>query len=281
MLTIVDIEPTTVCNLACPFCFGPKDIGAKDLGLDAWKYILDTIVECGGRGIVVSGGEPTLYPYIKGLLRYAQSINLSIVLSTHGRFKEKVLDVAQYCDWIALPVDGLNKTKIMRGDNWGFVEFIELVKSIRKVNSGIKIKLGTVVTQININEIHNMFEYVESNNVDLYFNNWKLYEYTPRRKFKQLKNSLQIDLDKFTELEENLLDKYSRVSSKVYFSHIKNHESGYVFIYHQGDVVICDVGAQLRDIHLGNILLHGKEVFDDLTRLNLENYLCNYNKTYK
>lgn len=281
--SIIDIEPTTVCNLACPFCFGPKDIGCKsDLPLKQWIHILDIIKEAGGKGIVVSGGEPTIYHELHGLLQHAKKIGLSTVVSTHGRFKDRVLNISSVCDWIALPVDGLSSTinTIMRGDNWGFKEFKELVLELKGTNPNLKIKLGTVVTLVNLHEVKLMFEYVNQNLLHQLFDTWKLYQYTPRRKFKHLKKSFQIPDSTFQSLKGKLNKAYPWSIDKVYFSSIKDHESGYVFIYNNGDVCICDVGPNLIDIPLGNVIKLGKKVFSDLNRLDPENHIKNYYNTY-
>ena len=68
----VDLEFTARCNLKCGFCFGPVDHGRKELDLKPrfWVGVIDELHRRGCEGIVVSGGEPTLYPALAELLGY-------------------------------------------------------------------------------------------------------------------------------------------------------------------------------------------------------------------
>lgn len=280
--TIVDIEPTSVCNLSCPFCFGPTDVGrSNDMMVNSWYKILNKLVSYGVKGIVISGGEPTLYKDLNLLVRRAKQLGLSVVVSTHGRFEKKVLSIAEYCDWIALPIDGFTDdiNTIMRGDRWGFSEYARLVEKLKSKNPKLKIKLGTVATLINQHELYQMFEYVDQEGVYNLFDTWKIYEYTPRRKFKQLKKSLQFNGEEFNILKEDFEKKKYKYYDKVYFSHVKEHESGYVFIYHDGVMNICDVGPNLIDIQIGDFK-KGEFKLENLKYLNNVNHLSNYNKTY-
>ncbi len=65
MIKSLDIEPTTICNLKCPFCFGPKVVSKKtELNIDIWKNAISKFRNQGVENIVISGGEPLLYDNI-------------------------------------------------------------------------------------------------------------------------------------------------------------------------------------------------------------------------
>lgn len=58
------IDPTSACNLKCPGCWAGKYSKHDQLEPELLDRILDETKELGIFGIVMSGGEPFLYPYL-------------------------------------------------------------------------------------------------------------------------------------------------------------------------------------------------------------------------
>lgn len=58
------IDPTSACNLKCPGCWAGKYSKHDQLEPELLDRILDEAKELGIFGIVMSGGEPFLYPYL-------------------------------------------------------------------------------------------------------------------------------------------------------------------------------------------------------------------------
>lgn len=98
------------CNFRCPFCHNSplactteKDVMSLDkLGafLDSRKGLLE--------GVVISGGEPTMNPYLLPLLHYIHDKGFSIKLDTNG-YKPEILSrvIASGCmDYIAMDIKG-------------------------------------------------------------------------------------------------------------------------------------------------------------------------------
>ncbi len=57
-------EITYRCNLQCPYCYNPRDLGSYRTELDAgtWKRVVGEAAALGVLQVHVSGGEPTLRP---------------------------------------------------------------------------------------------------------------------------------------------------------------------------------------------------------------------------
>ncbi|HTX60562.1 MAG TPA: pyrroloquinoline quinone biosynthesis protein PqqE [Verrucomicrobiae bacterium] len=57
-------EITYRCNLQCPYCYNPRDLGAyrDELDAPAWQRVAGEAAELGVLQFHVSGGEPTLAP---------------------------------------------------------------------------------------------------------------------------------------------------------------------------------------------------------------------------
>ena len=264
--SFVDLEFTARCNLKCGFCFGPADDGGKTPHLDPefWIGVIDAIRSRGCLGIVVSGGEPTLYPHLKQLLAYAQQRGLQTVLSTHGRHESRLLDVAGNCDWIALPVDGVSKDSLveMRGDSWGLARADELAKILKDTTGGrVSIKLGSVATRLNRREV----VHLANSLLDLElmnFDTWKIYQYTPRRKFAERKEMYEISDELFDNLRQDVeATGLAKRLNTVWSSHQRRRRA-YLFVYPDGTLAIPNEGESFGDVVIGNVVTDGFSVFD-------------------
>ncbi len=82
------IEPTTLCNIACPGCYRGIDRpehSPKHLGLAELKSQIDWFkTKRNVHTISIAGGEPLMYPQIIELIEYAVGKNLRTMLYTNG-----------------------------------------------------------------------------------------------------------------------------------------------------------------------------------------------------
>jgi molybdenum cofactor biosynthesis enzyme MoaA len=279
---IIDVEFTAHCNLKCGFCFGPvDDHSTRNLPTEFWLQALGWLRQYGVQGIVISGGEPTIHPDIVSLLRHAKGLGLSIVLTTHGRFSDRVLRCAPYCDWIAVPVDGVTVGTLaeMRGSPWGLADATALISAVRADNPAAKIKLGTVATRKNRHEIPLLGRQLLL--TDIGIDTWKVYQYTPRRKSRARAAEFRLcdaEYDTLCRDIASVLTPDPRFS--VVFSSNESRRQAYVFLYSDGAVVIPNVGEDMSDIFVGNLYLEGMPALDRVQGVILSNHLGNYRNTY-
>ncbi len=280
----VDLEFTARCNLKCGFCFGPADDGGQTPDLDAtfWKRVLVGIREKGCTGIVVSGGEPTLYPHLRELLSYAKGLGLQTVLSTHGRHEARLLAVAEYCDWIALPVDAVSKQSLvdLRGDEWGLARAITLAEKLKAETAGqVNIKLGSVATRLNCKEVVDLATRL-ADAQHLPFDTWKIYQYTPRRKFADRREIYEISNSGFSVLSERVESTgVKRRLNTVFSSHLRRRRA-YLFVYPDGTLAIPNEGETFSDIVVGNIVSEGDAVLDRVQSYEFFSNEQNFETTY-
>lgn len=82
------IEPVSQCNIYCPGCYrGSEQNDAADepLPLDIVEKQIDWLIA--NRNIhtlSIAGGEPTLYPYLKETIAYANKKNIRVMLFTNA-----------------------------------------------------------------------------------------------------------------------------------------------------------------------------------------------------
>lgn len=81
-------ELTYRCNLQCPYCYNPLDLGSarEELAATAWRSVLDEAAAMGVLQIGFSGGEPTLRPDLCDLVSHAARCGLYTNLITQGTF---------------------------------------------------------------------------------------------------------------------------------------------------------------------------------------------------
>ena len=86
------------CNLSCPFCHNPALVKAPE---DLPDYPLEPLFEELKQrrafidGVVISGGEPTLYPELLPLMQRIKSMGLQVKLDTNGLLPEVLVEVLQ------------------------------------------------------------------------------------------------------------------------------------------------------------------------------------------
>jgi MoaA/NifB/PqqE/SkfB family radical SAM enzyme len=154
-----EIILTERCNFSCPYCRGldAKIYGnrkAKQLTLDEVKYTID--IWCKNKplkNIRFSGGEPTLYPYIREVIKYAKNKGVDrIAISTNGSNK-----LSLYKELVGLGVndfsisldaccsdDGDRMTGGVKGS------FDEVIKNIKELSKLTYVSVGVVFTPKNI-----------------------------------------------------------------------------------------------------------------------------------
>ena len=84
---MLQIEPTNLCNLACPFCpAGRNDLGRerRSLTLEEFKSVIDDLSDYLLFLVMWGWGEPLLHPDLPDMIRYATSKGIKTVTSTNG-----------------------------------------------------------------------------------------------------------------------------------------------------------------------------------------------------
>lgn len=129
----VSIALTNACDLSCRHCFVPKK--SSELDFERVKKWLKELDENGCLGIGFGGGEPTLYPDLPGLCRYAtQDTSLAVTLTTHAHnFDAKLVDeLTGNVHFVRVSMDGIGATyEFLRGASFSdFLRYLEFVRSV-------------------------------------------------------------------------------------------------------------------------------------------------------
>jgi len=81
-----DVALTYACNNACPHCYNePERFAMGSLAVDDWHRVLDKLADIGVPHIILTGGEPTLLPFLPDVIRHADGLGQIVGMNTNGR----------------------------------------------------------------------------------------------------------------------------------------------------------------------------------------------------
>jgi MoaA/NifB/PqqE/SkfB family radical SAM enzyme len=129
----VSVALTNACDLACPYCYAPKDRAMLDLERVAeWLKELDA---SGCLGVGFGGGEPTLYPHFSEICRYAvKYTGLAVSFTTHGHWLDHNLisDLKGSVHFVRVSMDGIGATyEGLRGRSFAALrDRLDLVRTL-------------------------------------------------------------------------------------------------------------------------------------------------------
>jgi radical SAM protein with 4Fe4S-binding SPASM domain len=85
---------TNYCNKKCIYCFAKNKLNShikKNISLKNYLKILEYFYKSNIRQIKLMGGEPTLHPDLKNILKINKDRKLESIILTNGLFSEKIL----------------------------------------------------------------------------------------------------------------------------------------------------------------------------------------------
>ena len=178
----INLHILEACNFKCRHCFS-KFGTKKPLPMEDWKKIVDNCVA--GADVAefnIAGGEPMLYPGLAELVKYIRSKGVKVSLITNGSLmdEEWIKNYAWLYETIGFSVDSLDdetNKKIGRCNRNGKTipvgRIVKLCGLIRKYAPGCRIKINTVVSAFNKDEI--MSDFIDEIATD----RWKILRMKP------------------------------------------------------------------------------------------------------
>lgn len=157
---------TGSCNFSCPYCRGFSALSRPcgDMPLDRALEVLCIWIADGLKNVRFSGGEPTLYPHLNGLVRTCKEGGVErIAISTNGSMPFEVYE--------KLVKDGVNDFSISLdaccatfGDKMAGVpgKFKTVTENIRRISELTYVTVGVVLTTDNVAETKKIIEFAHS-----------------------------------------------------------------------------------------------------------------------
>jgi len=203
---IIDFQITGRCNLNCPFCCGAIK-SLSEVRTESLKIAIDKLVAVGATTVVFTGGEPLLRKDIIEIIKHAYQKGLKIYLSTNG---VSLLDhwqkIRLYLNCLGLPLDGsssLRSKKMGRGRE-SYKAVITILKFFKNNPPRSLIKVGTVVSKINKDDLIRIGTLLFKNSELYHPDVWRLYQFSPLNYGTSVKWQHKITDKEFIELVQEV-----------------------------------------------------------------------------
>ena len=254
----VDLEVNGVCNLACPWCWGPEHHARVErMSTADWSALLERLRCVGSRSVVFTGGEPTLRSDLPVLLARAKALGFRVTLSTNGTLRNALLPVLRWVDDLGLPLDGSTNARnaLMRISHHPGVRHFDLVlDTLRQVQAdhpAIALTLRTVITAHNVNDVAAIGDTLRSAGIDTTRLRWKLYQVNPIgvRAATVIDGGWEIPDDEVRRLVATLRHRHPRFGEIAYQAAAASR-SRYLLVDPAGDAYVVGVDTNGRPARL-------------------------------
>lgn len=273
MIENIDWQVTSCCNRMCDYCFGPSEENEMAKA-DAIKCV-DLFHDIGVKQIGLSGGEPLMCPYFEELIQYIHSKNINLYLSTNcDLYCKYSYIIKNNVNIIGIPIDGGSREihDIHRGTG-NFEACIKAMEDIMKSDSSIRMKIGTVLTKDNIDNLECIAELIAPYEKKIVY--WKLYELIGYEK----NYTSILDLKPTSKISISRLNKYFN-GEKIINDQIKMRNRSYFFVKPNGDVFIPILNDQIsKELIVGNLLQN--EIDEIISRFVEEVSWKGYRQKYR
>ena len=143
---IVEFDPTTKCNLACPDCISGSLLNQKSIETDRIETLVHEMIEMGVKGVIlIGGGEPMMHPKAGWIIETLGRNGVAVGITTNGLYLRKHMDVtAAYTDWVRVSVDAATPETFqrIRPSRAGTSLFGEVIDAMTEFAQRKKGKLG-------------------------------------------------------------------------------------------------------------------------------------------
>ena len=213
----INLHILEACNFRCRHCF--SKFGTKEtLPVEDWKKIVDNCIA--GADVDefnIAGGEPMLYPGLTELVKYIRNKGVKVSLITNGSLmdEEWIKNYAGLYETIGFSVDSLNdetNKKIGRCNRNGKMipadMIVELCGLIRKYAPVCRIKINTVVSALNKDEV--MSDFIDKIAAD----RWKILRMKPFQYGNFSNLDIQVSDEEFERFVERNKEKNREKNKK-------------------------------------------------------------------
>jgi MoaA/NifB/PqqE/SkfB family radical SAM enzyme len=104
---VVELDPTTRCNLACPECISGQLLNQTCIESARIRTLTQELIAAGVKSVIlIGGGEPMMHPDTGWIIRVLGEAGVHIGITTNGLYLKKYLDVTSiHAKWVRVSVD--------------------------------------------------------------------------------------------------------------------------------------------------------------------------------
>ncbi len=238
---------TNRCNYNCEFCF--RFFERKELDYKTAVKITDKLAAAGLRKISWAGGEPLLWPRMMDLIDYTHQHSIDTMLISNGELitQDMIARFKENLDWLNLPLDGSSPemSNAMTRKEGHFQRVIKIFDQLK--DSGVKLKINTVASKINIDDIVNMVPLIKRFNIK----RWKIFQFYPvRGDAVDSADKFSLSPKRFEQVRKTVTDMIDSQDCMVVFENNEQLEESYFALTPDGLVYVSHKG---KDIFIGDL----------------------------
>jgi MoaA/NifB/PqqE/SkfB family radical SAM enzyme len=144
---VIELDPTAVCDLACPGCISEDLIQVgNSFSNERLLSLGQEMIDFGVKAVIlIGGGEPLAHPKAGELIQLLGSNDVHIGITTNGTFIDKWIDeIAEYSHWTRVSMDASSSElfRVNRPSRGGKSKFNKIVENMHLLAERKKGKLG-------------------------------------------------------------------------------------------------------------------------------------------
>jgi len=280
----VDYWTTNKCDMNCFGCFGAISPIEEEMGLKEIHTVFYKLYKAGARMATLTGGEPLIKKETVKTIKFLDELGFRINLSTNGTFlMNNYSEIKNHVWKISLSLDGSDKEKneLVGRREYHFENIVNILKFFKDNPPNHLVKVGTVVSKLNILDVQNIGNILFNNNNLYKPNDWRLLQFFPTNNPKRAlanKELLEISDKDFLNTVNQVRNVFPEAN--ITAKPAKDDIYQYVFITPDGFMQIkkgneCRVSVDLKTINQSSldkiIKLHkdiAKKTIDDYLNFN-------------
>ncbi len=166
---VVELDPTTACNLACHGCISANLLNQGGFERERIKKLAKEFYEAGVKAVVlIGGGEPMAHPEFGTIVDYFYKNDIHVGVTSNGTFIRRYLESLAYrTKWVRISVDAgteeiFQKYRPHASGKSQFNKVIDQMRELSKIKTG---KLG--YSFLILSKYNDKGEFQETNAIDI------------------------------------------------------------------------------------------------------------------
>ena len=103
---VVELDPTTICNLACHDCISANLLNQGGFSNDRLMRLAEEFQQVGVKAVVlIGGGEPMAHPKFGDIVRSLTAMDIQVGVTTNGTLISKFMEESAMTKWLRVSVD--------------------------------------------------------------------------------------------------------------------------------------------------------------------------------
>ena len=166
---VVELDPTTACNLACHGCISANLLNQGGFERERIKNLAKEFYENGIKAVVlIGGGEPMAHPEFGTIVDYFYQQDIHVGVTSNGTMIRRYLNsLAKHTKWVRISLDAgsnevFQKYRPHASGKSQFDKVVEQMRELSKIRTG---KLGYSFLILTKTDKHGKF--IETNATDI------------------------------------------------------------------------------------------------------------------